>query len=238
MRKYTYLAFLIVFLAVFIRTSTSISAAPRPITAEIIVQTIPGPSVAEKVVTRTKTSWPWYVSRGSGIAAAVFLTILIVSGVGLITGYTFRFLEPLTAWSSHRALGLGFGVSVLIHIFSLLFDKFTNFTIWQLFIPWLSKYKPVTLFGLHLGSLYLALGIIAFYGVLLVILSSLFWIDKKPYTWKLLHLLSYLIIVIVFLHAFYIGTDLAHGIFRVIWVGSGIVITTIILYRLWRAKTI
>jgi predicted ferric reductase len=187
----------------------------------IVVQTIPGPTVAQKYATRTKTSWSWYIVRGSGLVAAASLIILMLSGIGLVTGYSFRFLEPLTAWASHRALGLTFAIAVLVHIFGLLFDHFVSFNLLQLLVPWLSNYRPVTIAGVHLGSLYVALGVLAFYAIAIamITITSLVWIDKKPYTWKLFHLLSYLVMLFVFVHALY-GVAVA------------------IVHRLKRAKTV
>lgn len=204
----------------------------------IIVQTIPGPTVAQKLADRAKTSWPWYVARGSGLIAAAALIILLLSGIGQVTGYTYRFLDPLTAWASHRALGIAFGVSVIIHMVSLLFDHFVPFNVLQILVPWLSNYKPVTLLGFHLGSLWVALGVLAFYGVMLVIITSLIWVEKKPYTWKLFHLLTYVIVLFVFVHALYLGTDLMHGFYRWLWIALGVIVAIAVLHRLWRAKTI
>lgn len=204
----------------------------------IIVQTIPGPTVAQKLTERTKSSWSWYVARGSGLVAAAALIVLILSGIGQVTGYTYRFLDPLTAWASHRALGIAFGVSVLIHITSLLFDHFVPFNVWQILVPWLSTYRPAVVFGMHLGSLWVALGVLAFYGVVLVIVTSLLWVEKKPYTWKLFHLLVYAIALFVFVHALYLGTDLVHGFYRWLWIMLGIITALAVLHRLWRAKTI
>lgn len=204
----------------------------------IVVQTIPGPTVTQKIVERAIGSWPWYLTRAAGFVAAGALFILILSGIGLVGGGTFRFLEPLTAWASHRALGITFTVAVLIHMFSLLFDHFVSFHILDLFIPWLSGYKPVEIAGFQFGSLFVALGVLAFYGVALVIITSLVWIDKKPGIWKFVHLLSYLILVFVYIHALYLGTDLVGGGMRLIWLASGLILAIMILYRLWRAKTI
>jgi sulfoxide reductase heme-binding subunit YedZ len=218
-------------------TDTAITTA-TPKANTIIVQTIPGPTVAQKLTSRARTSWPWYVARGSGLIAAVALTILMLSGIGLVTGFTFRFLEPLTAWASHRALGLTFGIAVLIHIVSLLFDTFVPFSLLQLLVPWLSSYRPVVLAGVNLGSLYVAMGVLALYGVAVVIITSLLWVDKKQHRWKLLHYLSYFIILLVFVHALYLGTDLARGFARWLWIAVGIGITAGVVSRLWRARTL
>ena len=212
--------------------------AENSTSSNVVVQNITGPSVAQKFTSRAKSSWPWFLARSSGLVAAVALVLLMLSGIGQITGDTFRFLAPLTAWASHRALGITFGVAVVVHMVSLLFDTFVPFTVLQLFVPWLSNYKPVTLAGVHLGSLYVALGVLTFYGVVIVIISSLLWVEKKPYTWKWIHLLSYLLAVFVFVDALYLGTDLAHGFFRWLWIGLAIAVASASVYRLWRAKTI
>lgn len=212
--------------------------SPSAYTSNIVVQQIQGPTVTQTLTKKAGSSWSWYITRGSGMVAAITLFLLILAGIGQVTGYTFKFLDPLTAWASHRALGITFGVAVLIHIFSLLFDHFIPFNLSQILIPWASSYKPVTLFGHQLGSLYVALGVIAFYLTAIVIITSLVWVDKKPYTWKLIHLLSYLIIFFVYIHALFLGTDLAHGTIRIIWLALGVGMGVAFLHRLWRAKTI
>ena len=196
------------------------------------------PSVAQQAAERIKSSWPWYIVRAAGIIAAISLVLLLLSGVGQITGYTFRLVEPITAWATHRALGLVFMGSVFVHILALLFDKFVTFNIWQVLIPFVSPYRPVTLFGRNFGSLYVALGVLSFYLMLTIVITSLVWIDKKPHTWKLLHFFSYLTMIFVFLHALYIGTDLAVGWLKVVWIVLGIIIAGATILRLWRAKTI
>lgn len=204
----------------------------------IVVQTIPGPTLAQTVVERAQGSWPWYLVRGSGIIAAITMVILMLSGIGMITGHTFKFLEPITAWASHRALGIILGVSVLIHMFGLLFDKFIPFSLATLFVPWLSNYQPVTIFGVQLGSLYVALGVLAFYLIAMIVITSLVWIEKRAFIWKLIHLLSYLVILMVFIHALYLGTDLKQGVLRYLWIAAGLAIAFSVYVRLKRAKSV
>lgn len=203
----------------------------------IVVKNITGPSVADKLTERARASWPWYVSRASGIVAAIALAMLIISGIGQVTGYMFKFLEPLTSWATHRALGIIFGISILVHIAVLLFDHFAPFGITQLLIPWLSEYKPVTILGVNLGSLWVALGVLAFYGVIAIMLTSYVWIEKKSTYWKLTHLLSYFVLLLVFFHALFLGTDLAHGFFRWAWLLLGYLFVGLIVHRLYRART-
>ena len=207
-------------------------------TPDVIVPAVQGPSIVSNLKNRAKTAWPWYITRASGIVAAILLVILILSGIGLITGYSFKFLEPLNASATDRAMGLAFFVAVLVHGFSLLFDSYIRFNLIQVLFPFASNYRVTTILHHKVGSLYVALGIIAFYLILAIVLSSLYWIDKKPHRWKSLHFLAYLVMVFVFIHALYIGTDFARGIFRTLWILFGIIVAISIFYRLSRAKSI
>lgn len=233
----------LVFLGNFTVNAGALStvAADNLVAAEvpsILVKPVQGPSVTAQLKARAKISWPWYITRAAGFVAAFSLVLLIFSGIGFMTGATFRFLEPLTAWATHKAIAYVFAVSVMIHVGALLFDKYVPFTIAQALVPFISHYREVTIAGHHLGSLYVALGIFALYFVLAIILTSILWMDKKPRTWKLFHFLGYLTMIFVFFHALYLGTDLMHGIFRILWIILGIGIAIAIVYRVRRRAKI
>ena len=195
---------------------------------------------ASQLILRWDASWPWYLTRASGMLAAALLFLLFISGVGLVTGYTFRYLEPVPAWSTHRAISIAFSISAVTHVLSLLFDKYVGFNFLQLFVPFLSKYTPVTLFGRHMGSLWVALGIFSVYGVVAIMLTSLFWMNKKPGGWRITHYLAYLVIIMTFFHAFTLGTDIKYGTGRVIWIIGGLCVLAAIFnrIRLLRVKRI
>ncbi len=200
----------------------------------ILVNPVQGPTVSKRLATRAKLSWPWYITRAAGFVAAGSLALLMLSGVGFITGTSFKFLEPLTAWATHKAIAYVFAISGTIHVVALLFDKYVPFTIAQVLVPFLSHYREISIAGHHLGSLYVALGVFSMYFVLAIILTSILWVDKKPHTWKMFHFLAYLTMIFVFFHALYLGTDLMHGIFRILWIIIGVAIAIAIIYRLRR----
>lgn len=206
--------------------------------SDVVVERLPDSSVSQGVVERVKLSWPWYLTRISGLVAAVTFVILMLSGIGLITGHTFSLLEPITAWASHRALGITFAVSVFLHIGALYFDHFVSFSLVSLFVPFMSDFKPVELFGISFGSLYVALGVLSLYLVIAVMITSLLWVEKKPKLWKVTHLMSYIAMIFIFVHALYLGTDLSSGLFRLMWIVSAFAVLLASLSRLWRAKTV
>lgn len=215
----------------------SYAQTPTP-GARIVVDTTTQTSMAQELLSRVQNSWPWYVTRASGLVAAVAMTLLMLTGIGFITGRTYAFIEPLTGWATHRTLGIILTISLVLHMGALYFDHFVPFSIVDLLVPFASDYQPIELFGVHVGSVYIALGIVAFYLILLVVLVSLLWVERKTTTWKTIHLSSYLAMLFVFIHALSIGTDLARGFGRYIWIGFGTLILYASLKRLWRAYTL
>lgn len=215
--------------------SASVSAAP--LTTIAATQTSEELSFGADFAKRAANAWPWYITRGSGILAAIIAALLLLSGIGLITGHTYRVFEPLKAWVFHRALGIAFAVSTIVHVVILLVDKFAPFDIWDILIPFASDYKTATIGQLSLGSLYVALGVIALYALVTIILTSYMWIDKKPHAWRALHYLSYITVIAIFFHGLFLGTDLQGGIGRILWVMGGLVVLAAFILRLQRFGT-
>ncbi len=196
-------------------------------------------STAQIAAHRVAASWPWYVIRASGFVAAGLLVLLMLSGIGQVTGILYRIMGPVKAWAMHRALALALCASIAVHGGFLLVDKFVSFSAVQVLVPFVSHYNNgTTLWGMALGGLGVTLGIVAMYGVALLVLSSLGWIDSKKRTWRLLHYVSYVVMLFVFVHALYVGSDLKYGTFRLAWVMLAGVVVIGIVMRLWRAGTL
>ena len=196
-------------------------------------------STISLATSRVAHSWPWYITRGAGFVAAALLIALMLSGIGQFTGLTFRFIEPRKAWAIHKAMGLALCAAVVFHVGFLLIDKFMPFRLTQILVPFTSNYNNGTTFmGLALGSLAVAMGVLAMYGIATIILTSLTMIDVKRQSWHLLHYISYAVVFFVFLHALYVGTDLKYGTFRAAWITVGSILTLGIVYRLFHAFTL
>ncbi|MEI7838484.1 MAG: ferric reductase-like transmembrane domain-containing protein [bacterium] len=237
MKKILIFGLLSLFATLYIQSPIAYASSTSQ-TPDISVSPIQGPSVSKKLENRAVSSWPWYITRASGIVAVALLLCLILSGIGLVTGYTFKLFEPLTAWAVHKALGLTMIVCVAIHGLALLFDTYVPFTLAQILFPFASNYTPAVLFGMKVGTIWVALGIFAFYGLVAIIISSLLIIDKKPRIWKYIHILSYLVAIMIYFHGLYLGTDLTHGIFRTTWIMFGIVAFLAAIFRIARSRSI
>jgi methionine sulfoxide reductase heme-binding subunit len=193
-------------------------------------------SVVQSAGQRVAASWPWYIVRAAGFTAAGLLILLMLSGIFQVTGLMYRFLEPVKAWAVHKALAIALCFAIVIHVGFLLIDHYVRFSIWQVSIPFLSHYSNGSkLFGL--SGVAVAFGILAAYGVALLVASSLGWIDSKKGLWRTLHYASYAVIILAFIHALGVGTDLRYGSFRAAWLAVGVVLVLAVLGRLWRAGT-
>jgi hypothetical protein len=196
-------------------------------------------SEAGLATARVKASWEWYIIRASGFTGAGLLILLMLSGIGQVTGWTYQFLEPIKAWTVHKALALALCGAIAVHGLFLLLDHYIPFSIPQILIPFLTRYSNhSSLFGLNLADIAVASGILAMYGIVIIVLSSLGWIDSRPAIKRRLHYLSYFVILAVFIHALGTGSDLRYGVFRTAWVALFLLLLVAILGRLWRAGTL
>jgi DMSO/TMAO reductase YedYZ heme-binding membrane subunit len=163
----------------------------------------------------------------------------MLSGIGQVTGITYRFIEPVKAWAIHKAMALALCAAIVVHVGFLLVDHYVRFSLIQVLVPFASHYSNGTkLLGIPLGGIAVTLGILAMYCIAIMVATSLNWIDTKKQAWRKLHYLSYAIVFLVFLHALYVGTDLKYGVFRKLWIALGLIIVAGMVARLWRAGTL
>lgn len=195
--------------------------------AEVLAGTDPLVSniavTADTTSTPTASLWPWYITRAAGLVAYFLLFLLIVSGIGIKTSFTFNFVSPTFAWLNHRYIGLALSFSIIVHLISLLVDNFLKFTIIDILVPFVSIYKP----------LYLSLGIIGFYLFIAVIISSIFTINRFPKAWRLLHYLTYPLFIALFVHGYFIGTDTKIIFIKLIYLATGVIVAWLSIYRLY-----
>lgn len=163
----------------------------------------------------------WYVTRASGMVAAVLLVLTLVWGLLLTTRIVDR--RGLPAWLTdlHRALG-GLSVAFLVvHLGSLVADSYAHFSWAELFVPFASTWRagPV------------AWGVAAMWLLVVVEGSSLLQRRMSRATWRRLHLLSYPVGLLTAVHAATAGTDAANPVFRVVSVALVLVLTALTLYR-------
>lgn len=164
----------------------------------------------------------WYVSRASGMVAAVLLALTLIWGLLITTGVIER--RGLPAWLTdlHRHLG-GLSVAfIAIHLLALVADDHQHFSWAELFVPFAGAWRsgPV------------AWGIGAFWALVIVEGSSLARRRMGRTTWRRLHYLSYPVALMTAMHAAQAGTDASNTVFRAASIGLIVVLCALTVFRI------
>lgn len=139
----------------------------------------------------------WYVTRASAVLAWVLMTAAVLWGITLSTRVFRGADNPAWLQDLHRFLGGTALVLTGIHMVSLMLDPWLAMPIDQLLIPLIAEYRPLPV----------ALGILSFYVLLAVQLTSLMKNRLPQRFWKAVHYLSYVAVLAVAIHGAFAGTD-------------------------------
>lgn len=140
----------------------------------------------------------WYLSRATAFVSLSLLWLSMALGLG-ITNKMARLWPGMPAtFAIHEyvsLLGLAFA---LFHALVLLGDRYINFTLLQIFVPFsTADYRPF----------WVGVGQIGFYIWLIVALSFYIRPVIGQKFWRLLHYLSFAMYLIGIFHAIFSGTD-------------------------------
>jgi predicted ferric reductase len=146
----------------------------------------------------------------------------MVWGFAIPTGLIKPVLENVFTYDFHEhlsLLGLGF---VLVHIVVLLFDQYLPFSILQLLIPFIDTYRP----------LWVGLGILSFYILLLVTFT--FYLRPKigAKAFRSIHVLSLVSYLGTTLHGLFAGTDSALPVTMLMYTGTFLAVVFLTVYWL------
>jgi sulfoxide reductase heme-binding subunit YedZ len=178
-----------------------------------------------------REKFAWYFARATGIAAFVLLTLVMVSGMTVSSRAFIHRLNLGNALEYHRVFSwLAFSV-VVLHAGSFLFDDFIDMTVSEAFVPFLLDRDFPTALGFDLGKA-TALGIIAFYLILMLILTAELRTRLTAGFWRQLHYFSFLAYPLFLAHGFMAGTDSREWWMQAIYIGSGILVSVFIVIRI------
>jgi hypothetical protein len=161
----------------------------------------------------------WYLSRAAGIVAYLLLWSALFSGLLLKT----KMLNPIklspllpglhqlsTSWSLYFTV---------FHILLLRYDEYIKFNFEDLFVPFASTYQ----------TFYLSFGILASYGLVLVIAGAYLFRRKAFKFW---HILTYPAFFLAWWHGFKLGTDTDAVWMQAIYWSTGGLTVYILIYRI------
>lgn len=168
------------------------------------------------------TKLTWYVARAGGLVAWATCTASIVWGLLLSTRLVRRKGVPAWLLDLHRFLGALTIVFTLVHMAGLYFDKYVPFGPRELLVPMASPWRP--------GAV--AWGIVAFYVLLAIGVTSLLMRRIKRSWWHAVHLTSFGLFVTATVHGFTAGADRTNLL--VVWLAlvGALTVTFLVVVRL------
>jgi predicted ferric reductase len=156
------------------------------------------------------------------VVAFALLTAATIWGLLVSTKVLGRLVKAKTLTWFHESLGMGALLATLVHVGVLSVHDYLDFTWLELLVPGLSDWRPVAV----------AMGVAAFYGLLLVSTSFYLkrWIGQR--TWRAIHFASIGVFAASLLHGMWAGTDTRTPMMIGLYVGSAAVVFTLIGFRL------
>ena len=170
----------------------------------------------------------WYMTRSTATVAYVVLMGAVVWGLLLSTKAVKAAIPAPLAMALHGALSwLAVGLGVL-HASLLLLDRYYNYTISDLLIPFTGPYRPG----------WTGVGILSLYGLALI--SASFWVRKwlGYRTWRVLHFLNFPLFGMVTLHGLMAGTDSTRLGTQMMYIFCGLLVVLLTIYRVVHARTV
>lgn len=183
---------------------------------------------ATKIITENnfpvekKAAWSWYITRAAGLISFLLLYIVIFLGLSIQTPILKKIIKPLFSLNVHAWLSVQVLVLVFVHALALLFDKFLEFNLVDIIVPFASDFHPPKL----------AAGILAMYLMIILIISSYLKRFISYKIWRAIHFLNIILYLFSAFHAFNLGTDLAGGIMRNVFIGANLFLIFIIIVNI------
>jgi predicted ferric reductase len=169
----------------------------------------------------------WYLGRAGGLVAFALMFVSVILGVAISS----RIFDGLLArgwfFELHKFVSLLLLGAVVFHAFIMLPDPYANYSVGDLLIPMRSQIMPEAT----------AVGIVSFYGLVLLTLSFYVtrWIGQRA--WRTMHYLTFLTYLGGTVHAIWAGTDSAILGVRYVFLASGIALIFFVLYRILAVRS-
>ncbi len=169
------------------------------------------PATPPPAKTQPANHFFWYLARASGLVSYLLLFVSMCLGAVFKSGRASWGGGKWRTLDLHQFTGvLGLGL-MFLHAFSLLGDKYFNYTLVQLLVPMTSPYRPFPI----------ALGIIAFYISLVAIVA---WLMRKSVGnrgWKVMHAAAVAVFLLGLIHGIASGSDTSSIWVQLLYAVSG-----------------
>jgi predicted ferric reductase len=169
--------------------------------------------------------WGWYFARAGGLVAFALLYFSILLGLAIRWPRLRKILQPIYSCEIHCWISFQALIFAFLHAVSLLFDNYFSFSLKDIFIPWAFKSDL-------LSPALIAAGIIGFYLLVALVITSYLKKYIGQNMWRIVHFLNLWLYFFVLFHAISLGTDLKQGFLRQIFLALNGLLIILLLYSL------
>lgn len=148
----------------------------------------------------------WYVSRSTGMVAALLLLASLVLGMLMATRLLRSVDRPAWLLAMHRWTSSLAVLATAGHIAALIADSYVDFGAAEVLVPFASEWESTAV----------ALGVISMYLLVIVHVSSLMMKKIPRKVWRAIHMASYASAWLAVIHAGMAGTDTSNRIYRIV----------------------
>ena len=139
----------------------------------------------------------WYATRGSGYAALLLLSAVVVLGLLMSARWHSSTWPRFLTQELHRNLSLLTVVFLVIHVAASIIDPFAGLTPKDAVVPFAAGYRPF----------WLGLGVVGLELFVAILITSLVRHRLGWRAWQAVHLLAYVAWPVAVLHTIGTGTD-------------------------------
>jgi hypothetical protein len=168
----------------------------------------------------------WYMARSAGIVAYLLLWGSVAGGILVGNKLLNGLVKPAAVYEVHKTLSILALIVGMFHGFILLGDRYMNFSLLDLLIPFRSPYQPFAV-GLGILGLYLT-----------AILVASFYIKQHigKRAWRLLHYTSFGVWIMASLHGIMAGTDTPSIVIKMMYAVAIVSVGYLLTYRIFVEK--
>lgn len=140
----------------------------------------------------------WYLSRATAFVSLTLLWLSMALGMGITNKMARAWPGVAAAFAIHEYVSLVGLAFALFHALVILGDRYINFTLLQILVPFTTAdYRP----------LWVGVGQVGFYVWLIVALTFYVRSIIGQKTWRVLHYASFIMYLMGLLHGLFSGTD-------------------------------
>jgi hypothetical protein len=143
----------------------------------------------------------WYLTRGTGTVALILLTLSVALGVANSRRLRTERVPRFVVDAVHRNVSLLAVAFTAVHVITSLLDGFAPIAVVDVFIPFVSAYRP----------LWLGFGAVALDLLLALVITSMLRRRFGYRLWHLTHWTAYACWPVALLHTFGTGSDVKFG---------------------------